>query len=373
MAASTSYTVSGPISDEQRISTITVPAGALCELRKTANKGLGMFATSDIPAGCVIMSESPLLFIEKQLDDIEEDDVVTAVASSDEDKQKQFFRLRDYDNGNRAFHGANRYRNAFAAYNFTVRAVGDPGSETVAGGATSMLPGFSSINHSCSPNAEFDQEVLPSLGLYELFAVRSIAKDEEITMSYNPAYYYMSHAERSTVDPGPMVAICRCDHCEACRRDPTRKKLSDERRAKLRTLYRNLYHRDIVQNGRNGSEPSEFAVFHDRERKHSYIESAKLLQEERISGLYVADQIWMASMECQQRRQNLQRLEELEQLTLEALAVPWRPHHHSMASRLQQQLIKTRKRLSEARLQLIRPRMQVCMRELRTKVVKCFD
>ena len=203
-----------------------LPQDAAFEIRPSAGKGLGAFATSDIKATSRILREEPLFVIWKPDFAISRTDVETAFMSLTSVEKQQFVNMGSSEN--RSFISG---FDTFMGNKFHVKKSGHaPNSDIDGQGMFIHAPRF---NHSCVPNAT----VIPSSpggsnhGL-EIYAIKPIAKGEEIAINYDTRYYYLTTEIRRSVATWDFI----CD-CRACNVNDPFHYVSDMRRALLRGLY----------------------------------------------------------------------------------------------------------------------------------------
>ena len=190
---------------------------ALFEVRPSPKKGLGAFAIQDIPAGTCVHTEVPFIVYLRYGSPTEQD--LELLYDAMEPKEREIFSsLRLH---NRPFSSK---AEAFRINQFEVEH-----------GFVGMFIAGSRLNHSCLPNVVS----MPSIGRYglEMYAVRPIAKDEELTFTYTDDYNYMPTAMRRSHSQQLMHFTCSC---EACQLDTPFNRVSDMRRQLLYGL-RYLY------------------------------------------------------------------------------------------------------------------------------------
>ena len=162
------------------------PQDAPFEIRPSAGKGLGAFATEEIkPASCILYEE-PLVVICKPVYAITDVDVETALSSLIGVEKQQFLSLMFKENGSLASPYETFMRNKF-----DVREA-DKGFDSPPVGEGMYLLG-SRFNHSCVPNAAVvGSQPRKSNYAHAVYATKPIAKGEEICFNYNPAFYYQT-------------------------------------------------------------------------------------------------------------------------------------------------------------------------------------
>ncbi|KAF2423483.1 SET domain-containing protein [Tothia fuscella] len=189
---------------------LQVPKDAPVILKATSRKGWGAFASRAIKKGALIMKEQPLFTIHKHQDDIKDRDVLAALQRLTPTEKEQFLCLRD--KGITLFRFVNQ---AFAENSFALST--DPPIH----GAFLI---HSRINHSCIPNAKIPE---PGDNAVSSFAVRDIAKGEEITFCYNTDFQCRTRADRHR----ELRFVCEC---KACQLGTPFQKASDMRRLLIR-------------------------------------------------------------------------------------------------------------------------------------------
>ena len=146
----------------------TSPTGEWIEIRESPGKGLGMFASRDIPTGTLILAEEPLFFIRTTAKKHELDALVASLTPQQQAAFKSLasFRRDSAETENEAIVHTNCFR------------TGENRGGVFATG--------SRLNHSCCPNIEYtwDQRTQRML-----FVTRwKITKGEEILNNYGSTY-----------------------------------------------------------------------------------------------------------------------------------------------------------------------------------------
>ncbi|KAH8105197.1 hypothetical protein BXZ70DRAFT_510247 [Cristinia sonorae] len=214
------------------------PSSTMHRISESPGKGLGMFATKDIPAGELIVADRPLLIFPRNIATqrtgavplhltmhemqqvILNDTEVIYKASVDRmepDRKEAFFKLANShtDDGSGPIVGRVR-TNGFGSADMMDLGEGTAGQYTI------ICDELSRLNHSCSPNTKHFWD-MPTFCM-QLRATRHIKKDEELTTTY--CDLMESAADRqATLDAYQL----KCD-CASCA-NPA---ISDPRRRKCR-------------------------------------------------------------------------------------------------------------------------------------------
>jgi hypothetical protein len=165
----------------------------------TPKKGLGMFAKDRVGRGDTITANTPVLvaYTEGFLPKVEREKFLRiAVDQLPLPTRESLLELSNlYDDPDIALQGI------VSGNAFDLQVGGS--------GHLAVFPEAARINHACSPNSQF--RVDPSLLSHQVHAVRSIGKDEEITIAYsNPLEPYttrQSHLRNS------FHFTCTCSRC----------------------------------------------------------------------------------------------------------------------------------------------------------------
>lgn len=165
----------------------------------TPGKGLGMFAKADIQLGETITANTPVLiaFTEGILPKSEREEFLRiAVDQLPVTTRNSLLELSNlYDDQDISLQGR------ISGNAFDLQIDGN--------GHLAVFPEASRINHACSPNAQFRVE--SSLLSHYVHAVRSIGKDEEISIAYsNPLEPF---AQRQHHLRQSFRFICMCSRC----------------------------------------------------------------------------------------------------------------------------------------------------------------
>jgi hypothetical protein len=178
-----------------------------------------MFATQDIPAGELILSESPLFCVTgnnrrtlQKFAGTAPDDARAELSEAD---RKTFWDLHDRHGGSKTALGI-----------FKTNAL--PLGLTTEDGA--IFPLCSRINHSCCPNVNHSWN--PTTKRESIYAIRHIKEGEEIFTTYNASFYQTRDERRVTLQTS-FNFFCECSLCTLP--DLERKK-SDAERKEMKKL-----------------------------------------------------------------------------------------------------------------------------------------
>ncbi|KAK8035806.1 hypothetical protein PG991_001879 [Apiospora marii] len=188
------------------------------EIRQCADagKGLGLFATQRLSKGLKVLSEAPLLVYEDR------DDLVTDIENQfsqlPEAGQQLFTRLYAGYRDLVPRMPVGPVREARAILPSRLREIAKLNSFEGVGIGCVLSAGFAAVNHECAPNTFLYYN--PANGMLNLHALRDIAANEEITMSYFQ------------------------ESCQCCNATDDANRASEGRRSKLKTLRAELtaYH-----------------------------------------------------------------------------------------------------------------------------------
>lgn len=203
-----------------------MPQDATFEIRPSAGKGLGAFATKDIEGTSYVLHEEPLVVIRKLEDVINAVDVETAYLSLTSVEKEQFMSLGFSVNRSFVSRFDTFMRNKYQVMKFVHARDTEPDGQ-------GMYLLCSRFNHSCVPNAAII-EYPPSRSDYAqaIYAIKPIARGEEIMVSYDSMDNYLTTEIRRSA--GTWDFICTCPACNV--NDPFHY-ISDMRRGLLRGLY----------------------------------------------------------------------------------------------------------------------------------------
>lgn len=203
------------------------------EVRDTGNRGLGIFALEDIPAGARILDESPLLImlsgvgmrssIIRSFWELSEENKTTFLGLSHRNLEHETDPSHE-DNSDGSNDNANGAKiiNIFEtnALGIEVSAVNEPHN------FAALCPLASRLNHSCTPNVfcAFNE----STENHTVHAIRAIKAGDELYNSYIKGSYLTTSKRQDELDKWAF----RCT-CPACSGEIQG---SDERRARLAHL-----------------------------------------------------------------------------------------------------------------------------------------
>jgi hypothetical protein len=198
---------------------LTVPADAPFELKPCGgNKGWGVFATRPIKNNALILQEAPAVRFTGSGHNITNDALEAAIRKLPLEKQQQIHSLCYNGNANAKF---NNLVECFAENEFSTSWAGG-------GQAWGLFLLCSRFNHSCIPNARAPAS--STKGLYtELYAIKDIAANEEITFCYLPDLKATLARDRQNI----LEFSC---HCKACQPGTRFHYLSELRRRIIRGL-----------------------------------------------------------------------------------------------------------------------------------------
>ncbi|KAJ7287122.1 hypothetical protein C8J57DRAFT_1652923, partial [Mycena rebaudengoi] len=192
-------------------------------IRPTPANGLGMFTVRELKMGDLILSERPLfLGAEIALTEGQEAEktLEACVARMGPKAKAAFLALANSrkDGPIAGITRTNRLQTAVRAGDVLPNGQTPPPESL----CSAVCESLSRINHSCSPNVMlcFDK---PSLS-FKLFAVRDIAKGEELTRSYTPIEIPAKERQEQLAQYG---FACTCGACSDA-------KVSDARRMKIK-------------------------------------------------------------------------------------------------------------------------------------------
>jgi SET domain len=193
------------------------------EIRPSLGKGLGVFATKDIPRGTSIMIEEPLFTIKTpemipgqgmRISDMLSD-MDSAFDDLDSSQQEAYLALHAY-----RFPSEEEEPNSN-----TIMVIFRSNAYDTGDHQAGIFPKIARINHSCKPNSgnHWSQRKKKR----NIYAAREIKKGEEITVSYIPLL--KTTAERQT----RLAQYGFTRDCEACQSQDNQ---SDERRKEISSM-----------------------------------------------------------------------------------------------------------------------------------------
>jgi hypothetical protein len=177
---------------------------SLYTVRESPGEGLGCFTTADIPAGTLLLSETPLFSVQEPRTNAA---VTTAFSQLPTSEQEQYLALYAQD---ATSHGDARVIDVFNSNAWQT------------GSSTSICPLAARFNHTCIPNASFAWN--SRLLKITVHAIVSIPADAQINLSYERPYQTSSSRREK------LSAYGFACSCTACGVDAV---ASDTRRARM--------------------------------------------------------------------------------------------------------------------------------------------
>jgi hypothetical protein len=208
----------------------------LYEIKPSPGKGLGVFATQDIPAGKVIVQDKAVMQLPGGLSNLSltEEAVVKALKKLSPKDQARFLALHEGSRNVPGKHLRIYKANLFMSPDFAGN-----------GDMRSFIPlEMSRINHSCVPNSGWTD----INGPVELLAMKNIRKGEEIFHIYNDGLHGMSNVHRDKVLYCYYGFHCTCPTCS---QPPEKRLIHDARRNLIHYLSWTL----------NGNQPKDLRPF----------------------------------------------------------------------------------------------------------------
>lgn len=194
----------------------------LYTVQEVPNKGAGLIATTAIARGTRILLESPLIKVPFRSHDTSQHrtEIKDAISALSQDQRTQFFALHNSHKKYGEIEG--RFRtNGFPLGGSKLTEVG-------------IFCDWSRLNHSCIPNAHFNWN--DNLKQLTVHALRDIAEDEEITISYLDTHkHYLARTVQLLKDFG---FICYCSLCSLPSAD---RQASDERCNEIQEIRTSLF------------------------------------------------------------------------------------------------------------------------------------
>lgn len=190
----------------------------LYEIKPSAGRGNGVFATADLQPGTTVMSDKVGLRLEQYHGILEHEDVQRVFDRLSRHDQKRFLELHE---GHRPL--PTKLVRICKANGF-----GDTSSSSLR-----VYLEISRINHSCVPNAELG-ELDEST---KVFAIKPISRGEEIFISYQEQFQAMTKQQRAGTLKAFFGFTC---NCHACTLPLCDEQLSDCRRRLVNTVSYNL-------------------------------------------------------------------------------------------------------------------------------------
>ncbi|KAI8934807.1 hypothetical protein NX059_008489 [Plenodomus lindquistii] len=181
----------------------------LYTIRPSPGQGLGTFAKTTIPAGTLILQETPLFNVREPRTNTS---VTTAFSRLAPNQQTQYLHLHSQT---ALPHGSSaQIINIFNSNAWQT------------GSRTSICPQAARFNHSCIPNAKFAWN--PRLRKITVHAIVDIPPDEQIVLSYERPYQI--RAVRQDKLRAAYGFVCACPACDGDNL------ASDVRRARMAVL-----------------------------------------------------------------------------------------------------------------------------------------
>ncbi|KAE9372469.1 SET domain-containing protein [Stipitochalara longipes BDJ] len=172
------------------------------ETRAIKGRGIGTFATTNIEAGQVIFTDSPIFITLR--------DALDLLPRVERQEMQWRGVLQLSGDGQRVFRNLSKSRGGDEIDDILqTNALGlSLGGKQ---GYLALMPQVARINHACRPNTyyRFDE----STHIMELFALRNIKAGEELSYSYG--YSEMAHEERHQFLQEHWGFKCSCSHCTA--------------------------------------------------------------------------------------------------------------------------------------------------------------
>jgi len=207
------------ISDEEAVT-------CCLEVKQSPGKGAGIFATRKIVAGTCVLTERPLIILDRP----EEDDpeaIEREFRKLSKAGQRQYLRLFDAEKSRLTRVVSIYYSNCYNC----------DGSKEHGGSAVGAMS--SRINHSCVPNVQFSYD--EARRVMTFYAIRNIPRGKEIFSNYDKAVFETA-AKRMRKQRLYYGFVC---DCEACRPQTDFWVRSDDRRRAMGEATRELKELEI--------------------------------------------------------------------------------------------------------------------------------
>jgi hypothetical protein len=244
------------------------------QVRHAGAKGFGLFASQHIARGKRMLAEQPLISIDNKGPDI------LAAAAKLSSSQRRVLLELSLNEANKSILSLiyatwksfpalgsvlqNRdILNIFYNNNF---ALGDEDDRRA------VFPTVARINHSCVPNAQGNFNT--NLGTFTIHALRDIATQEEITISYLGDQLALRQARQAHLQRGYGFA-CGCELCAA---SPGRQEASHGRRSRLHEQLKAFAERQLPATALDGAA----------EESHLIRAMISVYEEDGIAGREVA-------------------------------------------------------------------------------------
>jgi hypothetical protein len=174
-------------------------------VKESTGKGLGVFATTDIPRGARVLAEEPLLKVDEEYGSAK--DILPAFERLSVSQKNSYLQLRGYA-------GAAFKRSAEKEIGRAWQAMSLMEREILAIWAANAFGHVyllgSRFNHSCIPNINFAYN--PALHKETFHAVRDITAGEELTITYIDGMNRKKRQRQVELDKRGFV--CDCQACE---------------------------------------------------------------------------------------------------------------------------------------------------------------
>ncbi|RMY49548.1 hypothetical protein D0865_07420 [Hortaea werneckii] len=220
------------------------------QIRHTAAKGLGVFATRNIPRGTRILAEKPVILVKS------ERDVYNAFRSLHEQDRNELMQLsvssqrrsnilgwaeglwhasqQALSGGLVVVHGDGQTKtrlpdiNSITEYPAVLNVFRNNNFD-IGNGTQAIFKDISRLNHACIPNAQGNFNA--NLDRFTIHALRPISEDEEITLSYLAEHGASRSARQNRLQSNYGFP---CD-CPACDTTTERGKLDEEARQRMQS------------------------------------------------------------------------------------------------------------------------------------------
>lgn len=250
------------------------------EVKSVLSKGLGAFATTDIPRGTIIISERALLIWPSKISLEEAQKSISALTPS---ARKAFYSLANIADpslnldpifGIRATNGFNVELPGMPSKLTPATLTLNPSPKT----ASFIFPRIARINHSCAPNAD---HAMDWSGLkMTVYATTAISSTQEICIEYQSGLVQKTRDERRQSLKRDFGFDC---HCAVCAQEGEALSKSDSRRREINAIVNALG---------DGKMPNKEAMWKTLERLEVLLdeEGYKAMPEfthQRVSDAYV--------------------------------------------------------------------------------------
>lgn len=229
---------------------------ALCwEIRSTPDKGLGVFATEEIPKGSRIIAEPALLKIEPNEDIRYSWEAYKRLAPAQQARYDTLHyhiaahTLEEMAQSKTLAGEPFAVRDSYGELLPHVRVIGIFSCNAFdISQRMGIFPISSRINHSCVPNAAWAYN--GTLDCLTIHVIRDVKPGEEICHSYIRDYYRHSREQR---DAELSRYGFRC-HCPACRSDEEGD-LRERRRARIKEAHQHVLYHGAGEQSKRGMSP----------------------------------------------------------------------------------------------------------------------